>query len=272
MVNIQVESYKQWRTQARELLYRQIPPEDVHWQVDQQSNLLFSEDNSDFLELPIKQKTISIPKAFLELAKPVCHHRDNRCWGLLYSIAWRLIFEDKHLLNFDIDPQIAKAMSMRKSIGRDIHKMEAFVRFRKTPCASSPEKDYFIAWFEPEHYIVPLVVSFFTRRFSNMHWSILTPDRCLHWDTKKAWQSEGVTRPEGLHDELEELWKAYYKNIFNPARLKLKAMQSEMPKKYWVNLPEAPLIGELTRQSMFRTEKMMTNTSSEINNRKLKLK
>ncbi|HEY6631679.1 MAG TPA: UdgX family uracil-DNA binding protein, partial [Rhizobiaceae bacterium] len=40
----------------------------------------------------------------------------------------------------------------------------------------------------------------------------------------------------------EELWLTYYENIFNPARLKTKAMQKEMPRKYWRNLPEAPLI------------------------------
>ncbi|TIV03003.1 MAG: uracil-DNA glycosylase, partial [Mesorhizobium sp.] len=32
---------------------------------------------------------------------------------------------------------------------------------------------------------------------------------------------------------------------FNPARLKVKAMQKEMPKKYWRNLPEASLIPDL---------------------------
>ncbi|MGO7668145.1 DUF4130 domain-containing protein, partial [Rhizobium ruizarguesonis] len=30
----------------------------------------------------------------------------------------------------------------------------------------------------------------------------------------------------------DDLWRTYYASIFNPARLKLKAMQAEMPKKY----------------------------------------
>ena len=49
----------------------------------------------------------------------------------------------------------------------------------------------------------------------------------------KIWPSE---------DGTEELWSTYFQNIFNPARLKVKAMQAEMPKKYWRNLPEASLI------------------------------
>ena len=30
---------------------------------------------------------------------------------------------------------------------------------------------------------------------------------------------------------LEDTWRRYYASIFNPARLKVKAMQKEMPKK-----------------------------------------
>ena len=51
-----------------------------------------------------------------------------------------------------------------------------------------------------------------------------------------------MPRPE---DRLEETWRRYYASIFNPARLKVKAMQKEMPKKYWRNLPEASLIKPL---------------------------
>ena len=46
-------------------------------------------------------------------------------------------------------------------------------------------------------------------------------------------------------DRLEETWRRYYASIFNPARLKVKAMEKEMPKKYWRNLPEASLIRPL---------------------------
>jgi uracil-DNA glycosylase len=34
------------------------------------------------------------------------------------------------------------------------------------------------------------------------------------------------------NDTTEDLWRTDYSNIFNPARLKVKAMQSEMPRKY----------------------------------------
>ena len=46
-------------------------------------------------------------------------------------------------------------------------------------------------------------------------------------------------------DVTEDLWRTYYGNIFNPARVKTKMMQKEMPKRYWKNLPEAAIIPRL---------------------------
>jgi DNA polymerase len=48
-------------------------------------------------------------------------------------------------------------------------------------------------------------------------------------------------------DEVEALWLTYYGNIFNPARVKMHAMQPEMPKRYWRNLPETVLIPTLVQ-------------------------
>ena len=59
------------------------------------------------------------------------------------------------------------------------------------------------------------------------------------------------------------MWRAYYANIFNPARLKLAAMTREMPKRYWKNLPEAELIGPLTRQAAEREDAMVKAAPTE---------
>jgi DNA polymerase len=58
-------------------------------------------------------------------------------------------------------------------------------------------------------------------------------------------------------DELESLWKTYYANIFNPARIKLGAMKKEMPKKHWPTLPETELIPQLLRQAPTRVQTML---------------
>jgi DNA polymerase len=64
-------------------------------------------------------------------------------------------------------------------------------------------------------------------------------------------------------DRLEEVWRTYYASIFNPARLKTKAMQKEMPKKYWRNLPEAGLIKPLIEKAERVTGEMIAAEALE---------
>ena len=150
---------------------------------------------------------------------------------------------------------------MAKAVHRDEHKMHAFVRFREI---GREQKSHYVAWFEPEHHIVELAAPFFARRFADMPWSILTPDVCAHWDGHAVSITPGVSKTEApTEDRLEETWRRYYASIFNPARLKVKAMQAEMPKKYWRNLPEASLIKPLIESAERTTRAMIANAATE---------
>ncbi len=64
-------------------------------------------------------------------------------------------------------------------------------------------------------------------------------------------------------DALEESWRIYFSSIFNPARLKVEAMRSEMPKKYWRNLPEAELIPSLIRGAKQAEDDMLERQSTQ---------
>jgi DNA polymerase len=71
----------------------------------------------------------------------------------------------------------------------------------------------------------------------------LTPHASADWNGVTLAMGPGAAKSDApTEDTTEELWRTYFENIFNPARLKVKAMQKEMPKKYWRNLPEASLI------------------------------
>jgi DNA polymerase len=97
-----------------------------------------------------------------------------------------------------------------------------------------------------------------------MTWSILTPELCMHWDGQTASFTPGVSKADApAEDRLEETWRRYYASIFNPARLKVKAMQAEMPKKYWRNLPEAGLIAPLIAEASRKTSHMIAHAASE---------
>ncbi|TIV23663.1 MAG: DUF4130 domain-containing protein, partial [Mesorhizobium sp.] len=183
-----------------------------------------------------------VPRDFIERAETVICHWDPERFGFLYRLLWRLRSEPK-LLSIATDPDIRRLEAMEKAVHRDIHKMRAFVRFRKI---GEGADERYVAWFEPDHYIVERNADFFVRRFAGMRWTILTPHASADWDGERLAMGPGAAkRDTPVKDDAEALWRTYFENIFNPARLKVKAMQKEMPKKYWRNLPEASLIPDL---------------------------
>ncbi len=226
-----------------------MPGEAVVWQVGEAATDLLAGDPAP----PATPPMFSVPKAFLEIARRVVCNADPERFALLYA-ALLTLRERPKLFDDPADPLVRRLYDLDKSVRRDVHKMRAFVRFREVP---DPEGERFVAWFEPEHHIVRLNAGFFARRFAQMRWSILTPRECVHWDGELAF-TPAATRadaPEG--DPLEVTWRTYYASIFNPARLKVKAMTSEMPRKYWKNLPEASLVPGLVAGAEERTRMMI---------------
>ncbi|MBR1122181.1 UdgX family uracil-DNA binding protein [Bradyrhizobium lablabi] len=247
-----------WRKAARALALNGVDPRGVTWTVRGNEPELFeAEPDTSLEETP---GTFNVPAKFVELAKIAILHRNPERFALLYRLLWRLR-SNHDLLEIATDPDVAEIGAMAKAVRRDEHKMHAFVRFREVGRES---KSHFVAWFEPEHHIVELAAPFFARRFADMPWSILTPDLCAHWDGHAVAITPGVAKSEApTEDRLEEVWRSYYASIFNPARLKVKAMQNEMPKKYWRNLPEASLIKPLIAEAERTTAAMVANAPTE---------
>lgn len=175
-------------------------------------------------------------------------HGDAQRFARLYRWLYR-IGRSPALRDDPLDADWHAIARMARAVEREIHKMHAFVRFR--PVAQPDGSQHHVAWFEPEHHIVVANAPFFIRRFTNMHWSILSPDACLHWDQRQLHVAPGAQPGDApTADAGEALWLAYYATTFNPARLKTAAMLREMPRKYWRNLPEARLISPLVGQAL----------------------
>jgi uracil-DNA glycosylase len=249
-----------WRTAARTLILSDVNPSDVTWTVRGNEPELFAPiAETTPPEAMRATATFSVPAKFVDLAKSAILHRDPERFAILYRLLWRLR-GDHDLLEVATDPDVALVGAMAKAVRRDEHKMHAFVRFREV---GREQTAHFVAWFEPEHHIVELAAPFFARRFADMPWSILTPDGCAHWDGHEVSITPAVSKAEApTEDRLEETWRRYYASIFNPARLKVKAMQSEMPKKYWRNLPEASLIKPLIAGAEAATGAMIADAAT----------
>jgi probable DNA metabolism protein len=236
-----------WRVAARKLRGLGIAPREVAWTTDAQ---LFADDVTGMPDAP----AFAVPAGFVDLARDVCMHRSPGRWDALYRLIFRLEAQPR-LLALTTDPDVIDALHLQSEVSRAAHKMKAFVRFREVP---HPHGEAFAAWFEPPHRVVEKTAPFFVRRFSNMRFSILTPDLCAHWDGEALRYTPGEDRASvPAPDALEDAWTTYYASIFNPARLKVRAMQKEMPKRYWRNLPEAALIDGLIAQAQERTEAMV---------------
>jgi DNA polymerase len=242
--------FEAWRSAARRMILADARPEAVDWRVGSDAGLFGGAEPAGGGKGP-GGRGFSVPRGFMDLAESVVCHRDPARFAVLYSLLWRLTHGETGLLEIVSDREVYRAEAMARAVRRDIHKMHAFVRFR--------ERDgHYLAWFEPDHFIVDRAAPFFARRFANMDWSILTPDRSAHWDGEMLHLAPGASRRDVPDDDaLEEYWRSYYASIFNPARLKIAAMQAEMPRKYWHNLPEARMIAPLIREAGRRTAGMI---------------
>ena len=243
-------SLDSWRALARQAWEAQLAPEQVNWEQPQQGSLLPATAVSQATPL---RSGLSVPATFMDLAGRVLCHRDPGRHALLYRLLWRIGQGERGLLQRALDADVHRLRGLEKSVGRDLHKMKAFVRFRPVP----GQDNTYAAWFEPEHFIVDRVAPFFLRRFAGMRWSIHTPYRSVVWDGQALWWGDGGDREAvPAEDAGEKLWQAYYANTFNPARLNTRMMRQEMPQKYWHLLPETHLLPELVRTAGSRVQAM----------------
>ena len=260
-----------FRLAARRLLARQVAPEQVSWHSSStRVQDLFAETEA----MPEERATsaasdtpaIHVAPEFLTLCQSVILHSDANRFGLLYRLLWRLVHEPG-LRHDPLDADRVRAEHLAQSVRRDMHKMKAFVRFTsvqdETFRSNPTGGPLHVAWFEPEHHIVEASAPFFARRFTQMRWAILTPECSLEWNGATLQFGPGASKQDAPPaDAGEQLWLTYYQHIFNPARLKLKMMQKEMPRKYWKNLPETQFISELTAQSSQRQTTMIEQAPS----------
>jgi DNA polymerase len=252
------EDFDGWRAAARGLVMARTAPSDIVWQVQGQAGDLFGDEP---VAPAADGPAFSVPRPFVELARATICHSDPERFALLYSMLLRLRSQPKAMED-RADPLLRRLETMAKDVRRDMHKMHAFVRFREL---ETNEGKHYVAWFEPDQHIVRSNAGFFVRRFNTMNWSILTPELSIHWDGESLTESPGATRadaPDG--DPVEETWRTYYASIFNPARLKVKAMTKEMPKKYWKNMPETALVGELIAGAQAREARMVETSRAMI--------
>jgi len=238
-----------FRQAVRALLGAGTAPDEVLWSADGAGDLFGAAPDDS-------AAPVLLPRAVAELIRLVVCHRDGERYALLYQLVWRVTHGETSLLENPADPLLHRLEMMAKSIRRDLHKMHAFLRFRRVAAADGGEK--FVSWFEPEHFIVEATAGFFIERFRSMDFTIFTPVGSLHWDTETLTigpPGQKSALPES--DSFEAGWCDYYQSTFNPARVNPVMMRSEMAKKYWKNMPETAAIPAMIRGAQARMQTMV---------------
>ncbi len=248
----------EWRGHARALLAGNVAPRDVVWLCGNNDDELFGDES---LPPAVAGAVGNVPRAFIDLAGQAIQHSDPERFALLYRLLWRQ--QSAHQLLLDAtDRDNSLLTRMASAVRRDSHKMKAFVRFRQVEDGDGQER--FLAWFEPEHFTLEATAPFFARRFAGMYWGVVTPYASAWWDTENLSFGPGGHKSDiPADDAVEGDWKTYYASIFNPARLKVAMMKSEMPVKYWRNLPEAELIAPLIRNAKVMEQEMIARAATQ---------
>jgi DNA polymerase len=283
LLAIRLDSVVDWTgfsRAVRALRTQGVAPELVRWRIDGDGD-----GTEDLFEAADERRAsalaagspMSLPRSFVDAAREVFLHADPRRLPLIHRLALR-IADDVQAWADPLHEDRLQFERLHREVRREIHKMHAFVRFRRLedPQAApvddalarsldavregdaTPAAVRHVAWFEPAHHVLEVAAPFFARRFAAMRWAILTPRASVEWDGHALSFGPGARREDAPSaDAGEALWLAYYRSIFNPARVKVAMMKKEMPVRFWKNLPEAAAVPELLAQAPRRQQRMV---------------
>ncbi len=149
------------------------------------------------------------------------------------------------LKNFG-NPVILDLHQLYKKVGRETHRMHAFVRFQEL------RDGLFAALIEPDFNVLPLIGFHFRDRFPAMRWFIFDlrrnyglyhENRILNFRTlenspvkmDRRFSEEMLTETEL---EFQDWWRAYFKSVNIPERRNDKLHRQHVPRRYWPFLIE----------------------------------
>ncbi|WP_373055476.1 TIGR03915 family putative DNA repair protein [Zunongwangia sp. H14] len=143
-------------------------------------------------------------------------------------------------------PAVLKIAQTAKKVGREKHRMEAFVRFELT------KDGIYFAKIEPDFHVLPLIKKHFEKRYADQKWIIYDLKRRfgLYYDLQKV---NPVTFDFAHHFnahtnnnsafaaqeiEFKKLWKEYFNHTNIASRKNTKLHLQHVPKRYWKYLSE----------------------------------
>lgn len=166
---------------------------------------------------------------------------------ILEAVRYSLKNPRQNILQNFAHPTMMEIAKTVKSVGREIHRMNAFVRFEKL------QDDVYFSKIEPDFNVLPLILKHFRHRYQDQKWMIFDLKRHygIFYDLKDVeffypedLPSKTFSKTENLlHEEevpYQRLWQRYFFKTNIPERKNLKLHVKSLPKRYWKYLTEKP--------------------------------
>lgn len=171
---------------------------------------------------------------------------DVRAIQICFELIVRVFRGEERLLENFGDDSVVYFFQMHRHVSRERHRMKAFVRFQKG------DNGIFHAVIAPDYNVLPLVASFFQKRYADQSWLIYDERRKygLLYDklhvrevTLSLVEANALSQQKRIELDADEhyfqqLWKSYFDSTNIKARKNTKLHLQSLPKRYWRYLPE----------------------------------
>lgn len=165
---------------------------------------------------------------------------------MLYRYIRKLMGSEKEGHHDFSDETILKISQLARSVGREKHRMEAFVRFQLT------RDEIYFCNIEPDFNVLPLISKHFRNRYADQQWLIYDVKRKygIFYDLQnvalvslnlKEIHFNKVHKSDAFLNEeydYQTLWNDYFKSTHIKSRINKKLHTQHVPKRYWKYLSE----------------------------------
>ncbi len=152
----------------------------------------------------------------------------------------------KNILGDFGHPDVLALQEVLKKIGRERHRMTAFVRF------ALGNDGVFYSGIEPDFDVLPLIMDHFKKRYADQKWLIFDKKRRygIYYDLQRVVTVEVQEVVNSLYpavlelqwdpseNEFQKLWKNYFKSTNIASRKNQKLHLQHVPRRYWKYLVE----------------------------------
>ncbi|SIS58834.1 probable DNA metabolism protein [Kaistella chaponensis] len=164
---------------------------------------------------------------------------------IVSAVKYSLSRPNQNVLNDFAQSDMMQIAKVCKSVSREVHRMNAFVRFEKL------QDDFYFAKVEPDFNVLPLIFKHFKARYQDQKWMIFDLKRHYgifsdrenadffypnEWDQNKFIKTQNLLHEDEL--KYQKLWQRYFFKTNIPERKNVKLHVKSLPKRYWKYLTE----------------------------------